>query len=757
MLRLTRFLIAAFTVFLTSGASAQTNLPAAVRDVDIALQAKEDFWGNIATHQSGGPSYEFFSQLMPPLRYVDAAFRYYPIVLSAPDAPLKARLVSNGSAINAVAAKRAWKDYGLPITFKVGDDEGEFGADLSALKGPAYDRGYLPIVSFSYNHKGHTYEEEVFASVESLQADSGVVFVRFKNPTNAEVKITAALAPIGQFTVSDGAVRNSKSYAWVWFDKAWQWNPTKNALTTKLLLGEYAYLAIACQPMAQPVRMPDLPGTYDEQRRGCVNLWEAYIRNGMALSVPEQLVNNVWRAQIIGEYMLMKGDNANYSYGNGYERLYEAESGDTVRALMMFGYTKDTRRMIVPLLNYSRTNGNYSLRFHQAAFKLQMLAHYYWLTRDAGFIRDHKAEWQREVDLLSTNREPKTGILPKEQYAGDIFDRIYSLNSNANGWRGLRDMAAVLVDMGDGEDGEHIAGVARDFRNAISTAVDKSINDTTMPPFVPLSLYGNEAPYDPITATKMGSYWNLMAPYVIGSGIFGPGDDRETLLIEYLQKHGGICMGMIRFDQHSGLFANEKGIDDLYSLRYVDKLAERDDVDGVLTAFYSKMAQGMTRDTFIGGEGSSLKALDGFGRPMYLPPNSSANAFFLWTLRDMLVQDLDLNDDGQPETLRLMFDTPRRWLADGQEIKIERAPTAFGEVSARIFSKVNTGQVIADIRPPMRNPAKQSLLRIRLPENYVLRSADVEGVRVPIGNQGTMDITPFKDRFTLRCVVDRLQ
>ncbi|MGZ4972722.1 MAG: hypothetical protein ACXWDN_08185, partial [Limisphaerales bacterium] len=282
MLRLTRFLIAAFTVFLTSGASAQTNLPAAVRDVDIALQAKEDFWGNIATHQSGGPSYEFFSQLMPPLRYVDAAFRYYPIVLSAPDAPLKARLVSNGSAINAVAAKRAWKDYGLPITFKVGDDEGEFGADLSALKGPAYDRGYLPIVSFSYNHKGHTYEEEVFASVESLQADSGVVFVRFKNPTNAEVKITAALAPIGQFTVSDGAVRNSKSYAWVWFDKAWQWNPTKNALTTKLLLGEYAYLAIACQPMAQPVRMADLPGSYDEQRRSCVNLWETYIRNGIS-------------------------------------------------------------------------------------------------------------------------------------------------------------------------------------------------------------------------------------------------------------------------------------------------------------------------------------------------------------------------------------------------------------------------------------------------------------------------------------------
>lgn len=756
MVRLTRLLTVVLFLSLAGRSFAQTNLSAAVLDVDVALQAKEDFWGHIAVHQPGGPSYEFFSQLMPPLRYVDAAFRNYPIVLSAPDAPLKARLVSNGSAINARAGKKTWRDYGLPVTFKLGEDETEFGADLNALKGPAYERGYLPIVSFTDTRKGHSCEEEVFASVDHQLSDSGLVFVRFKNLTNAEIKITAGLSSIEPLTISQGAVRNTNSYAWVWFDKSWQWDSTKNALTAKLASGEYAYLAVACQPMAQPVRMSDLSGTYDEHRRSCINLWEAYIRNGMSVSAPEPRVNNAWRAQIIGNYILTKGDNANYSYGNSYERLYEAECGDTVRALMLYGYAKDTRRMIVPLLNYSRTSGNYSLRFHQAAFKLQMLAHYYWLTRDSGFIRDHKVEWQREVDLLSTNREAGTGILPKEQYAGDIFDRIYSLNSNANGWRGLRDMAAVLIDMGDREEGEQIANVARDFRKAISTAVDKSVDNTITPPFIPLSLYGKEAPYDPITATKMGSYWNLMAPYVIGSGIFGPGDERETWLIDYLQKHGGICMGMIRFDQHSGLFANENGIDDLYSLRYVDKLAERDDVDGVLTAFYGKLAQGMTRDTFIGGEGSSLKALDGFGRPFYLPPDSSANAFFLWTLRDMLVQDLDLNDDGQPETLRLLFATPRRWLEDGQELKIERAPTAFGEVSVRIYSKLSSGQVIADIQPPLHREPKQSFLRIRLPQNYVLRSADVEGVHVAIDRE-TMDITPFKDRFTLRCIVTKLQ
>lgn len=757
MVRLTRVLTAVLLLTLCIRAVAQTNLPAAVRDVNLALQAKEDFWGQIATHQPGGPSYEFFSQLLPPLRYVDAAFKYYPIVLSAPDAPLKARLVSNGSAINARAVKRTWKDYGIPITFKVGDDEAVFGADLNALRGPNYERGYLPIVSLTYQHNSQVCEEEVFATVDTLGADSGLVFVRFKNLTNADLKVTAAVPPGSAIHVSEGAIRGTNSYAWVWFDDHWQWDAAKSALATKILPGESAYLAIAARAMAQPVRMPDLAGDYDAQRKSCINLWLAYIRNGMSLNVPEPIVNDAWRANIIGDYMLMKGDNADYSYGNQYERLYEAECGDTVRSLMLFGYAQDTKRMMVPLLNYTRTNGNYSLKFHQAAFKLQMLAHYYWLTRDANFVREQRLQWQREVNLLSTNREPRTGILPKEQYAGDIFDRIYSLNSSANGWRGLRDIAAVLIDMGDREEGERIGNVAREFRKAISIAVDKSINDTTTPPFIPLSLYGNEAPYDPITASKMGSYWNLMAPYVIGSGVFGPGDERESWLIEYLQKHGGICMGMIRFDQHSGLFANENAVDDLYTLRYVDKLAERDDVDRVLTGFYGKLAQGMTRDTFIGGEASSLKPLDGFGRPLYLPPNSSANAFFLWTLRDLLVQDWDLNDDGQPETLRLMFATPRRWMNDGQEIKLDHAPTAFGEVSVRMYSKLSAGQVIVEVAPPMRNPPKQTLLRVRLPENWVLRSANVEGQNITFDMRGTMDITQFKDRFTLRCAVAKLQ
>src|SRR5437879_2038428 len=71
--------------------------------VDEALASKRDLWAEAALRQPGGPSYDFFARLLPPLRYVDAPFRHYPIVLSAPGAPAKARLISNGSALNALA------------------------------------------------------------------------------------------------------------------------------------------------------------------------------------------------------------------------------------------------------------------------------------------------------------------------------------------------------------------------------------------------------------------------------------------------------------------------------------------------------------------------------------------------------------------------------------------------------------------------------------------------------------------------------
>jgi hypothetical protein len=269
-----------------------------------------------------------------------------------------------------------------------------------------------------------------------------------------------------------------------------------------------------------------------------------------------------------------------------------------------------------------------------------------------------------------------------------------------------------------------------------------SIRGETSPPFVPVALLDNEAVHDPIAATRIGSYWNLMINYVIGSRMFPPGSDAEHWIARYLETHGGLCMGMTRSGgAEFNFWTGPDRVNPLYGTRYVLDCLRRDDVDRALVSFYGMLAQGFTRNTLVAGEGCTLAPVDDGGRFFYCPPNSAGNAHWLTMLRNLLVQDWDLDDDGEPETLRLLFATSPRWLADGCSIAVERMPTAFGPVSVKATSQLSSGRVIVRAELPARNPAKRTLLRVRLPAGWRVAGAEVAGKRLPVDDRGTADLS----------------
>ena len=411
-------------------------------------------------------------------------------------------------------------------------------------------------------------------------------------------------------------------------------------------------------------------------------------------------------------------------------RKYAHESGEAMRSLLLWGHEKDAADSIPPIFKYRRGN----IEFHDGAYKLEGLAHYYFVTHDADLVRTTRDLWQREIDLIVKSRDKTTGLLPREKYCSDIDTPVVSVVANANCWRGLRDMALVLADIGDTEQSEKLAKVAAEYRKIILAAIDKAMDRNVDPPFMPIAL-GEEPVHDPITGTRLGSYWNLVVSQVLFSGVFPANSQTAGDILRYIQTRGGLCMGMIRCQSVRGAWMNVQQIDDLYTTRYAQALLERDEPDRALVTFYGKLAQGMTRDTFIDGESSGIEPFDQFGRQMGLPPNSAANAHFLLMLRYMLVQDYDTKDDGRADTLRLCFATPRRWLEDGKEIVVERAPTQFGNVSFRIKSDLKHNRVTAEIDLPHRAPA-HTLLRFRLPEGKQIASA-----KFPIASGETLDIT----------------
>jgi hypothetical protein len=754
--------------------------PPATPTLEEAVHAKRDVWGEAAMKQPNGPSYEFFEKLMPPPRYVNADFHFYPIVLSAPNAPVKARLISNGSGVNLRGGTGQWNDNGTPVVFRVGPDQLAFGRFPERLQGePILAEGYLPIVELQYMHQSpigaegmvpltqarvdrdaEVYKLEAFTSTAPDLASNAVVFTRFSLTKGIVGTMTLQIDVKSLLKFADGKVTDDKGQVLVYADKSWKWEHGR--LQAKLGTKGFSTIAVPTKPLGADSTFQFNAASYASEREKCASTWRNILGQGMNVETPEPLVNNAWRHLLVQNFELINGDRIHYSHGNQYDKIYEAEGSDATLAMMVWGFEKDARRLIVPMMDFTRKG----LEFHQAGFKLNDVCRYFWQTRDTNFVqamrswskperyqtspKEKISGWESEAKRLDVNRTGEHGLFPKEQYCGDIHTPVQTLNANSKAWRAMRDLSAVLAEVGDKTEAEHYAQVAREFRKTVLTAIEKSVDRSVTPPFVPIALYTNEPVHDPICDVRIGSYWNIIIGYTIASGIFPAGSEGENWIPHYQEQHGGLFMGMIRSGGMSNTWWNtEYKLNPLYGTRYALDVLRRDEPERALVSFYGMLAHGFTRNTFICGEGAAIMPIDARGRLFSLPPNSAANAHLLSMLRDMLVQDVDSNDDGRPDSLRLGFAAPRRWLENGKGFKVERAPTAFGLVSLKMKSNLEHRQVVAEVELPERNTPGEILLRARVPEGWKVVAAKVGETNLKVDEAGTVDLTAFKGKQTI--------
>jgi len=551
----------------------------------------------------------------------------------------------------------------------------------------------------------------------------------------------------GPVTFVGGRVSNEKREMLAQFDAAWRWE--RQRAVARLNATNSVTLAIATKPMAPSAQ---LVIDYEAQRTRCADTWREILAAGMKVETPEPLVNNAWRHLLIQNFELITGDRIHYSAGNQYDRLYEAEGSDAALAMMAWGFESDMRRLMVPLLDFTRKG----LEFHQAGFKIMDVCRYYWQTRDADTVRAMRPRWEKEARLLVEGRTGPHGLFPPERYTGDISTPAQPVNANAHAWRALRDLGAVLAEIGEAGEAQRYADLSREFRKTVLTAIEKSARRETTPPFVPVALYSDEPAHTPIIRSRIGSYWNIIIGYTVGSGIFPPRSAEENWIPRYQEQHGGIFMGMVRSGgDEFNFWTGEHRVNPLYGTRYTIDTLRRDDPERALVSFYGMLAQGFTRNTFVCGEGCALTPVDEGGRIFYCPPNSAANGHFLSMLRNLLVQDWDLSDDGKPETLRLLFATPRRWLEDGKQIKVERAPTVFGSVSVSVQSHLSRGEIHADVSLPDRAIPERTLLRVRVPDGWRIQHANANDRTLRVDEDGTVDLTGLRGAIAIRFGVSR--
>ncbi|MBL9200845.1 MAG: hypothetical protein JNL39_10080, partial [Opitutaceae bacterium] len=661
-----------------------------------------------------------------------------------------------------------WHDTAVPFAFRVGPDEFRFGTLPDRTSEPDLAEGWLPIVEVRYAHRSpvqsegavpldhrpntrppEVYRLEAFAATDPALAEHGVVFARFSLAQGTAGTVTITVDDRTPVTFANNRLLNDRGELLAAFEgAAWKWE--RQRVTARLTANSSVALAIATKPLAAGT---SFGSDYATHRTAAVAAWRALLDTGTRVDTPEPLVNHAWRALLAQNYALSNGASMRDSAGNQYEQIYIVEGTDAALAFLDWGHAATARRVLPQLLDFTRRG----LEHHQAGFKIAAVMRTWWTLRDADLLREWRPRWEKEARRLRDERTGPHGLFPAGRYTGDISTPVQAIGANAHGWRALRDLGALYADLGEPAEAARYATAAREFRATVLDAIDRSVRRETDPPFIPTALLGAEPVHDPILHSRIGSYWNITIGFTARSGLFPPGDPRADWISRYQETHGGLFAGQLRSggDQFN-FWPSDQRINPVYSTRHFLELLRCDEPERALAAFYGMLAHGFTRQTFVAGEGTSLHNVDDRGRLSYCPPNSAANAHFLAMLRALLVQDADTDDDGRPDTLRLLCATPRRWLENGKTITVERAPTAFGEVSVRMESKLAAGEILAEVTLPTRNPPQRTLLRARVPEGWKVTGARTASGALPVDAQGTADITALKGNAKMRFQIERV-
>ena len=281
---------------------------------------------------------------------------------------------------------------------------------------------------------------------------------------------------------------------------------------------------------------------YQQQREKCAKTWNDLLAAGMKVSVPEPYVNNAWRSLLVGTYMIYAGDQLNYSAGNQYARKYAHESGESMRSLLLWGHERDAAEAIRPIFDVSAAEyrvPRWGVQARRAGRVL--LCH---AGRGAG-AQDREPLWQREIDMIVKSRDPRPDCCRAKSIAATLKRRSFQLTPTRIAGADCAIWRWCWKTMGDTGTGGKATQSRRRLSQSHSPAIDTAMDRSVDPPFLPIAL-GEETVHDPITSTRLGSYWNLVMPQVLFSGVFTAKSQTASDILRYVQTRGGLCMGMIR-------------------------------------------------------------------------------------------------------------------------------------------------------------------------------------------------------------------
>jgi hypothetical protein len=424
-----------------------------------------------------------------------------------------------------------------------------------------------------------------------------------------------------------------------------------------------------------------------------IDFWRGLEKSAATIQVPNRKATDTLKAAHVCQ--MIANVHGEVRGGKGfYTEFYIRDGAYQVMELEEAGLWDAARKSVELYLPRQRPDGRFESQdgqFDANGQAVWVLWQYYKITGDRAWLARvypamrKAAEWTVRARRQAPANSPYVGLLPAAPADGEyLWDgKHHIVGYDIWNLRGVLCVADAAHILRKADDEKQWRSEAEDYRAAIALAVKHT-----------------GLPYFPPSWEKVGTHWGNTET-LWPTELFDRNDPRVTASINHVRHEfgGGFIEGTI---QWLGL---GPGVIHPYMSAYTT-MADlvRGNDEQVAEDFYWYLLHSTAAHAFP--EGIWYKKRQAWSNTI---PHVTGACNYSIMLRHMLVHE-------KGDELDLLTAVPDWWLGDGQEIRIERLPTHFGEMSLVVRGTAKGVEVKLD--PPQRNPPRR--ITLRLPESRPL-------------------------------------
>lgn len=653
-----------------------------------------------------------------------------------------------------------WNDYGNPDHFRFWFGFGDLTKGiLGTWKSQSLKDG-RPVLTTVFERDGVRYDVEQFAyplngPPSERRGDIPMVLlqkVRVTDLTGKSRTIPVTMSHRRQFPafvhtdvmlerhgraqlLSDSAF-HKVLFAIEGIDQEAEWSGTHDYQREEKRVDATVYLSLPANgsrefvvklpsPMTNPGDAATLEGIdYDAARKATLDFWSAWESRGAQFQVPEQSVNDLFRATLWHALRLPRrhgGQQDGVQIDLPYSNFAYSQTGTPWPVnqavyvdYMLYGLRGYHDVAVEELMAQYRNNQEYNGHVNgYANWVSNTPGMLYAVAQDYLLFRDRPAldrlmpytlkalDWcLKEIRDSEQRSGPGRGLVmgPLNDGTGEgvwAFNQAYM-------YAALERFGQMLESIGNSRAGEALeaahklhASIAQAFATAATRSTLVQLRDHTWIPYVPGEAF---------TYRRILDQWY---PTDVDTGAV------HLLRLKAVPANGELADSLLN-DHEDNLYLKGWGManEPVYNQQGTAYLL-RDDPKAAIRTFYSYMASAFSHSVFEPVEHR-------WTHGQYFGPPSTDGAW-CELFRNMLVREVD------DQTLLLAQAPPRQWLRDGLKIEVQRAPTYFGPVSYRIESQAGAGKILGTIQFEGEHRPRTLLIRFRHPEERPIRSVTVDG------------------------------